>query len=150
MPSEGETQGQAPSLFPEIEGTGRSPSVNLRQAAGLFRVQAETTSTDEEHPRVRDLQTGDLFAWGARQAQVRLRAASPGVVQGGRARTGLLSRPSDPTPHGRSAGLGRCLDGGALRVSAGHRRRVLRNRILFVLIVLGISLYVVLRIALRG
>ena len=150
MPQKGDTPGQTAPLFPDLAPPGRRRAANLREAATLFDVRSEVTTTDEHPGPARDLKTGDLFAWGARQEQIRVRGRAPGV--GGRAQVNrpVLSLPDRRAPRSPRPGLTRCLDGsGTGPGAAGRGSRVVRNRVLFALLVVAVAVYVALRIALH-
>lgn len=147
MARKSDTPGRTDALFPDLAPKSGRGSANLRKAAELFEVAAEATSSDENPTQARDLHTGDLFAWGARQQQVRLRGA-PGQSgpRPGPTRP-FFSGPGGTDVPTRRPGLTRCLDGAPRGVGrVGHHRRVSRNRLIFSLLLLCVAVYVTIRI----
>lgn len=144
MPLDGDT----PSLFPDQAPADRRRSADLRKAAALFDLREEAASSDEDSARAQDLRTGDLFAWGARQQPVKLRGRTPdGVARGGVDRP-IISGPGRRDAAARGATLARCLDEQHIGMGGtGRGRRVMRNRVLFALLVAGVAMYVILRLA---
>ena len=138
------------SLFPDTEDPpdrGRHP--DLRKAGSLLDVRAGASLPGDASAPGIDFRTGDLFAWGARQQQIKLR--SPSSARGGTHR-GLLHRPTRARPRARSAyRLARCLDGGRINSPFGeYKRRVQRNRILFLAVFFALALFIIARLLFGG
>ncbi len=107
----------------------------------------------EDHERetrgaARDLGTGDLFAWGAKQRHLDRSDTAPcpesGICRGMYG----IERSIDP-PRMKSTSLGSYLYGGeASRLEPARRdSRVTRNRIIFLAMLIGIAVFVMVRMA---
>ena len=117
-----------------------------RELHRLNRELARGGPVDGEPSRI-DTQTGDLFAWAAKQRKYR-EAGSISLRREGHSPAGHWLERGDSIPRNRTRLTNYLYSGSFGRLTpARHTDRVQRNRVVFVVVLVLIALYITYRMA---